>query len=98
MPNGKSIQIENKSKRHPEIIVLKMSILAVVLILPLCFMLFDFCKVRFVYNNKNNVNQTTNVNKPKVRNFEAPLPVANAGDLSAVSPEKIETLFDNLRD
>ena len=84
------------SKSDIYLIILKMSVLLVVLLVPLAFMAYDFSKVRSV-NNNINLKAPNNEDKPQAKNFEVHLPVANAGDLSSVDPEKIETLFDNLK-
>ena len=60
-------------------------------------MFFDFSKVRLVYKNNVNMRQGGSINKEKTSNFEAPLPTSSNSDLSAVSPEKIDTLFNNLK-
>jgi hypothetical protein len=98
MPNGefKPINIITK-KQHAEVIILKMVVLAVILILPLAFIFFDFCKVRLAYNSNYKGMQIPKTNNAQIGNFEAPLPIANAADLSQVSQEKIDTLFSNLK-
>lgn len=85
------------------LIILKLLILFVVLLLPLSFMALDLSStiVRFASLNKTKTtngadsNQTQKISTEY--NFEAPLPGAQIGDLSNVSKDKIDSLFNNLK-
>lgn len=85
------------------LIILKLLILFVILLLPLSFMALDLSStiVRFAGLNKtkpaggSNLNQAQKIGTEYY--FEAPLSGAQIGDLSNVSKDKVDTLFNNLK-
>ena len=92
-----------KSQNSKEVILLKLVILVVVFAIPLIFMILDVSR-NFSNLGLLNISQLdqTNLNKAKEPgddfNFAAPLPAEQMGDIANVSQEKIDSLFDNLKE
>jgi cell division septal protein FtsQ len=91
----------NPVQPHFEVTMLKLIILFVVLLIPLSAVLvfsfsqpFSLMKVSRVEIEKTQPVKTTE----KQVNFEAPLPTNRMGDLSNVSQDKLDSLFNNLKD
>jgi len=105
MPNN--IQDQQKKKINfksiDSVLFTKLLIIVAVVIMLIAFIVLGLAQTFFAYNitfvrqlgNANlNQSQTTSTNE---YNFQAPLPSAQAGDISNVSKEKIDTLFNNLK-
>jgi len=91
----------NPAQPHFEVTMLKLIILFVILLIPLSAVLvfsfsqsFSLMKVSRVEINKTQPVKTAE----KQVNFEAPLPTNRIGDLSNVSQDKLDSLFNNLKD
>jgi hypothetical protein len=89
----------NLTQPHFEVTILRLIILFVILLIPLSAILvfsfsqpFSLIKTSQVKLDREVPAQVTE----KQVNFEAPLPANRMGDLSNVSQDKLDTLFDNL--
>ncbi len=97
MPNNNSKTIK-KSAEPQLVILLKLLIVFVILLIPLSFMLID------ISNNLLNIQKTNQQANKNVKqednedfNFQASLPPEKIGDISDVSQEKKDSLFNNLK-
>lgn len=108
MPVAKNKKKEKVSSKkievNKEVIILKMIILFAILLIPLVVIILNMNKQALVLKYKEFKGADkiieTNLNKPKWQdfNFEAPIPAERNGNLANVSQEKIDSLFDNLKE
>ena len=105
MPNGqiknqKSVVI-NKTQHQRSVLLLKLIILTVILLVPLTFMIADVAKTYLVLKYSSLLSMKQDENKTLSTsnefNFEAPLPKDQMGNLANVPKEKIDSLFNNLK-
>ncbi len=97
-PKNKNQDNFRSQGRSQSVSILQFLILLVVMILPLAFIIFDLTKTFINFEKLSNPSATSNLNKASSGNeynFESNLPVS--GDLSNVSKDKIDTLFNNLK-
>jgi hypothetical protein len=98
MSNGEIRKINNIKKSYPEVILIKMIILLVILFIPLAFMITDVArsysryKLSLVQKGQGGPN-----NSQEGPDFIAPIPSGYSGNIANVPKEKIDTLFDNLK-
>ncbi len=104
--NQKNKKNSTKPQNSKGVILLKLIILFVIFAIPLFFMIADVTMNFFNLSLKEanqNINQPSqaNLNEAKTPgkdfNFAVPLPAERTGDISNVSQEKKDSLFDNLK-
>ena len=97
MPKNNS---QTTKKEYPEVLFLKLLTLVVIISLPVIFMLIDLSTNLARLSTKITQNKGTSgqpQNGANDYNFTASLPSDKIGNLSNVSQEKIDSLFNNLK-
>jgi len=96
--NSKKKQAKQKIADSQMVIFLKLLIVFVILLVPLGFILMDLGNVLFGWDKADFQKEKRQETSENDFNFQAPLPAESSGDISSVSPEKINSLFDNLQE
>jgi len=100
MPNNNSKKKQEKQRTADSqmVIFLKLLIVFVILLVPLGFILMDLGNVLFGWDKADFQKEKRQETSENDFNFQASLPAEKSGDISSVSPEKINSLFDNLHE
>jgi predicted PurR-regulated permease PerM len=107
MPAIKNNKKTKANKKKPvinkEVVLLKLIVLFVVLVIPIVIIVISINKQMLIlqYKDSKNINEQfkNNINKSEENfNFEAPIPVERTGSMANVSQDKIDSLFNNLKE
>jgi len=98
--------VKTIKQAHKPLVFIKMLILAVVLLFPLMLIVYFGLTNNYLVNNVlNSQKHLANKNQPETTatnsgvnyNFNAPLLAEQAGKIAEVPKDKIDSLFDNLK-
>ncbi len=102
MEKNKNISSNKKNTKNDFdfqiIIFLKLLIVFTILLVPLSFMIIDISNNFYnLSKNSQNINENTGQENDEDFNFQASLPSEKIGDITNVSEEKMDSLFNNLK-